>query len=181
MNKFTNITDKDYLLSEALLNVSIISFTGIIDSNTETYLITQVEAYLDSVKYREATKTKIMEIVIELLQNILHHTTQQSLNDNITGSTFKLEKSKKGFIISTSNFIPVRSIPALTKRIEYLNTLTPDELTSLYKDILKNGNDARETAGLGFIDIRRKSGKPLLFMFAPAGNNYSLFTVKALV
>jgi len=181
MNKGNNRIHTAYLFPPSIVKNVLISFLGLIDSNAETYLINQVETYLDSTKYRESTKTKVMDITIELLQNILHHSAPLPTDDKVAGNMFELEKSKTGFIISTSNFIATKKIAALTKRIEYLNSLTPDELTSLYRDILDNGNAIRETAGLGFIDMRRKSGKPILFMFAPAGNNYSLFTVKVFV
>jgi hypothetical protein len=184
MNKGKNLGGSEYLFPISVPNNILISFIGVIDSNAEVYLITQVEEYLDSIKCRETTKAKVMEIVIELLQNVLHHSPDQPLDEKIIGNTFQLERSKRGLIISTSNYILTRKIATLQKRIEYLNSLTPDELTSLHKDILGNGNSARETAGMGLIEIRRKSRNPILFMFAPPSNldnKYSLFTVKVLV
>ncbi len=183
MNKRNNLTDAAYLFRPAIPKNIPISFIGVINSDAETYLITQVEEYLESIKCSENTQAKIIEIMIELLQNILHHSPKLK-DDQLNGDIFELEKTAKGFIISTSNFIEKRKVAALTKRIEYLNTLNRDELNKLYQDILNNGNSVRETAGLGFIDMRRKSGKPIFFMFAPPStldNNYSLFTVKVLI
>lgn len=184
MNTSNNLSDSTYLFRQGIPKNIPISFIGVINSDAEAYLITQVEEYLDSIKCKESIKTKVMDIMIELLQNILHHSPEQPLNEKIVGNTFQLENSKEGFIISASNFIASRKIASLKKRIEYLNTLNREELTKLYRDILNNGNAVRETAGLGLIDIRRKSGKPVSFMFAPPSsldNNYSLFTVKVLV
>jgi hypothetical protein len=182
MKRGNILTDTAYLFRPSIPKNILISFIGVIDSNAETYLIQQVEEYLDSIKCRENIKMKVLEITIELLQNILHHSPVQPIAD--PHDSFQLEKGEKGFIISTFNFIENRKVAALAKRIEYLNSLSNLELTSLYRDILKNGNQERETAGLGLIDIRRKSGKPILFMFAPPStlnNKFSLFTVKVLV
>jgi hypothetical protein len=184
MKKGNNLTDSTYLFPPSIPANVLISFLGVIDSNAETYLITQVETTLDLIKCRENYKTKVMDIMVELLQNILHHSPALPLAEKIIGNTFQLEKRKGGFIISASNFIAAKNRAALTKRIEYLNSLTPDELASLYRDILKNGNTERETAGLGLIDIRRKSGKPILFKFelpSTGDTNFSFFTVKVLV
>ena len=161
----------------------IISFAGNIDSNTETSLITQVEEYLDSIKCVEARKMRVMEVMIELLQNVLHHAPPITDKDTTPQHIFQLENTKAGFMVSTSNPIKTKNILALKKRIDYLNSLTPDEVTSLQKDILKNGNDARETAGLGFIDMLKKSRSKILFRFDPPtpDNNYSLFSVNVLV
>ncbi len=163
------------------LKKPVISYYGTINSDIETELITQVETYLESIKCKPAATTKIMTILVELLQNILHHSNTKDLAHEIIGDSFQLETDTAGFIISTTNFIKTTKVATLTKRIEYLNTLGKEELANLYKDILNNGDTVRETAGLGFIDIRRKSGTPILFKFDPPNlpdNKYSLFTVR---
>lgn len=159
-------------------NDKLISFIGKLDSALETELITQVEKCLETLHCSEDEQQKIISMTVELLQNILHHSSTTPPGDNITESMFQLEKTKKGFVISTSNFMKTKKNMLLQKRIEYLNSLTLQELANLYKDILNNGQSARETAGLGLIDIRRKSRNPILFKFAPVNTDYSLVTVK---
>ncbi len=163
---------------------TLISFIGEIDSNIETDLLAQVEECLNTLKCPAAKQEKIIGITVELLQNILHHASPQPPGDNIIASVFQLEKDKDYYIISASNFMRTKKCAVLQKRIDYLNTLAPLELKNLYQNILDNGQAARETAGLGLIDIRRKSGKPILYKFelpSIRDNNYSLFNVKVLV
>ncbi len=100
---------------------TIISFIGNINSDTETALITQVEDYLDSIKCPEKIKARVMEVMIELLQNILHHAPPITEKDITPQHIFQLENAKPGFIISTSNPIKTKKIPLIQKRIENIS------------------------------------------------------------
>lgn len=159
----------------------LISYSGRVDSKAITTLLAKAETILEMYKCKPEYSQKVLNIMIELLQNIVDHTPPEALVDEAQPSTFLFEKTKNRFTVSTTNTMFTRKTALLKKRIEYLNSLTPGEMTALVKDIGKTANPALETSGLGLIEIIREAGSPILFKFEPAGNNFSLFSVKVLV
>jgi len=60
--------------------------------------------------------------------------------------------------------------------LENVNTLSKPDLDILYKKQLKEGSLSKKGgAGLGFIDIKRKTGKNLEFHFLPVNKSHSFF------
>jgi|HubBroStandDraft_5_1064220.scaffolds.fasta_scaffold425037_1 hypothetical protein len=159
----------------------LISYSGHVDSQVVTNLFAEAEICLDSLGLAPGPKAKILGIMIEMLQNIVDHSASEGLENKPEASSFVLEKSKKGFTLSTANKVYSGIIPHFKKRMEYLNSLTRADMTKLYRDILKNGKPESETSGLGLIDIIRKSGNPISFKFVPLGNKFSILTVKAIL
>lgn len=162
-------------------NNPLVSYSGAIDSQAISVLLAQVEKNLASLNSPADTKKKILGIMIELLQNILHHCPPSIVENKEHPPAFLLKKNRDGFILTASNLIHKNKIAGLKNRIETINSYTAEELKSQYQNHLENGRPISENAGLGLMDIHRKSGKPILVKFASASNNYCLFTVKVLV
>jgi hypothetical protein len=151
--------------------------SGVIDSQTIFKLLTQAENFLYSTGSPMNIKRKTIEIMTELLQNVYHHAEENEKE----ASTFLFKKKENRFMLTTTNMIHKNSIVLFKKQLSNLNLSTSRELTNMYREILKNGKLSNDNAGLGWIEIRRKSGSPVLFKFIPKDNNYSLFTVSVLV
>lgn len=158
-------------------NKPLFSYVGAINPQSIPFILVQIEDYLSRFYAIEGTKRKIMEVGLELLQNIYHHSTN---HDSIL-PYFTIKKEKKQFQISGSNFIGKKDIQPLKNRIDYLNSLDKEALNTQYISVLKNGSLLGENAGLGLITIRRKSNNAILYKFALQDNNYYLFTVIVLV
>ena len=76
---------------------------------------------------------------------------------------------------------PVRkeNIPPLQKALERINGLDKDGLKELYKEIIKNTTISdKGGAGLGFVDMARKSGEKLEWSFADMNDEFSFFCLK---
>jgi len=155
----------------------LVSYTGLIDSLSIATLLAQAEKSLEEINSPDDMKKKILGITAELLQNVFHHCPCQTEKTTL----FFIEKTEERFIITTSNLILENKTLSLTKQIENINACTTKQLTSHYRDLLKNGTLQGENAGLGLIDIRRKSGNAILFKFASADNTYALLTVNVLI
>jgi hypothetical protein len=80
------------------------------------------------------------------------------------------------FLVRTGNFIDARLIPELKERLDHVNSLDEDGLRELYR--LKLNDEERSvkgTAGLGFIDIARKSKNKLEYAFVGVNDKMSFF------
>jgi hypothetical protein len=66
--------------------------------------------------------------------------------------------------------------------LEQVNSLDKDELTELYKKQIKEGRlSEKGGAGLGFIDIKRKTGRNLEYHFLPINDVSSFFLLTSTI
>jgi hypothetical protein len=162
--------------------------------NSCNYLLTLAEKKLKEHNTDLRTKKKIINIMIEAVQNISKHGCQDKDNtvspllaigcsqpqngDGEKPQNGDAEKSGTYFII-TGNTITKGNKDYLNDRLDYLNSLTPEELKEYYMHTLRyhmitdNGG-----AGLGFLDMIRKSQNKLKYHFAPLSNKHYFFSFK---
>jgi hypothetical protein len=79
----------------------------------------------------------------------------------------------------TGNPIPKNHKEGLIDTLNLLNSKDKDGLKEMYKDIIKNSQISdKGGAGLGFVDMARKSGEKLEFLFAEMNEEYYFFCLK---
>jgi hypothetical protein len=67
--------------------------------------------------------------------------------------------------------------------LDEINSLDKDGLKSLYKEIIKSSSGLTDKggAGLGFVDMARKSGQKLVYKFQDIDDQTSFFSLKTIV
>ena len=121
---------------------------------------------------------RVFHVMVECLQNISKHADKlYNTEDNKEGmGIFMVSKADKKYSVTTGNVINTNKIGELKKLLEHINSLSKDELTELYKQQIKQGKlSERGGAGLGFIDIKRKTGEKLNYHFLPINKTSSFF------
>jgi hypothetical protein len=80
----------------------------------------------------------------------------------------------------TANKVSKHDILHLTQALDCVNNATKDELNAMYKKQLKEGTiSAKGGAGLGLIDIARKTDGKLEYLFIPVnGTDYFILKVE---
>ncbi len=131
----------------------------------------------------EDVQRKVFHVIVESLQNINHHAyrEKEKHEDSAGRGAFILSSDADHYNIITGNLIPSGDTGRLTKMMDRINAMDDEELTESYKKQLKNGHISEEGgAGLGFIDLRRKTGQKVEYRFEPEspGSTYYLFTIK---
>ena len=77
-------------------------------------------------------------------------------------------RDENEYYIYTGNFIEYNEVDALNEKLTKINNLDEVGLKNLYKEMLQNSRlSDRGGAGLGLVDIARKSGSKLYFDFNP--------------
>ena len=122
-------------------------------------------------------KKRVFYILVEGLQNITRHQEENTqLNAVDSNGIFVIQRIKDLYFITTGNLIENTQIPHLTKLINKINALSKDELNAYYKDTLNNGYlSDKGGAGLGLIDMARKSGNKLFYRFRELDEKHSYF------
>lgn len=125
-----------------------------------------------------ALQMKVFHIIVESLQNISKHAQNlKGLRNDLKGiGTFLIAKSLTEYFIIAGNIVHSDDKATMEELLEKINKLDKDGLKKLHKDQMKIGKISdRGGAGLGFIDIARKSGNPLSFVFKEIGDDAYFF------
>jgi hypothetical protein len=90
-----------------------------------------------------------------------------------------ISKDDKRYCVLTGNPILKGKAVLLTSNLNELNSKDKDGLKEMYKEIIKNTQISEKGgAGLGFVDMARKSGEKLEFTFSDMDAEYDFFCLK---
>jgi hypothetical protein len=140
-------------------------------------VLLMTEKNLDNMKEEGATKRKVFNVMVECLQNIVRHSEDRTKQDKT--AVFFIGIKEGEYFICTGNLVDSENVPVLQAKLEQINSLDKDGLKQLQKELISSGTlNERGGAGLGLIDIARKSGKKLDYNFDKIDDNqhfYSLY------
>lgn len=134
------------------------------------------ESKLEKEEQSSKTKKRVYSILVECLQNITRH--QDDTGDESPESLgyFVLQKKLDKYYITTGNLIDKENIDYIENLIVKINSLEKEELKAYYKEILEEGSFSNKGgAGLGLIDMAKKSGNKLHYKFREVNDLYSYF------
>lgn len=159
----------------------IFAYKGSVSPALFDNILTLVEKKISAFERPRTFRRKVHVIVVEILQNIFHHlnASQHLVPENTDSILFILGKNKGEYYITSGNFVLSSEIDTLADRIDWVNSLDGNELKKKYREILNNGQFSdKGGAGLGFIDIARKSGSSLEYSFEKIYPDCSFFSLK---
>jgi hypothetical protein len=139
-------------------------------------ILALTENKLEKEEQSSKIKKRVYSILVECLQNITRH--QDDAKNDLPDSMglFVIQKQDEKYFITTGNMVMNHNIDYIKNLIETINSLEKEELKNYYKMVLEDGSlSAKGGAGLGLIDMARKSGNKLLYQFRPVENNMSFF------
>ena len=161
----------------------LLSFKGIVTSDLLTTVLNIMENKMQTLQESSVIKKKVFNVLVECIQNLYHH-AEQNLDD-LNASRAILEKQSaivlvvydgNEFMIRTGNYIENRKVNELKERLNTINSMNSEELKFFYQERLSASTiSSKGTAGLGMIDIARKSGNKLEFEFLKINEQTSFF------
>jgi hypothetical protein len=160
---------------------TILSFIGEIESAHIEEVMQNLEDNLEKLGENVKIKKKLYNTLIEALQNLYHHADDINLSDNdqSPNAICVVDHYADHYKILTGNYIKNDKIKLFKVKLERINELTKEELKKYYLEVLNNGEKSlKDGAGLGMIEISRKTDDKLDFDFVTLNNNYSLFILK---
>ncbi|MBU0489159.1 MAG: SiaB family protein kinase [Bacteroidetes bacterium] len=145
------------------------AFTAIAENN----MITEAE---DS-----RVKKRVFHVMVECLQNLTKHSEEIQSQEPIKNGTgvFIVGKKEDAYHIITGNPLSNDRIIPLRDLLDNINALDKDGQKKLFTKVLKEGAlSDKGGAGLGLIDIARKTGERLDYHFEPVDEKNSFFLLK---
>lgn len=158
----------------------ILSFKGEFTSDLLTSILHIMEAKMHSLGITPRRKKRVFNVLVECFQNLYHHIEEHTESEG----EIVFQKSALIMVMSdgdkitvrTGNYIRNEGIDDLEKRIEMINSLSDEQLRELYQKRLSDSElSIKGTAGLGLIDIARKSKSKLDYEFINVDNSCSFF------
>lgn len=159
----------------------ILSFKGIVTAELLTSVLHIMEAKMDYMHETPRIKKKVFNVLVECLQNLYHHvdenqtqTTKEQLERK--SALVLIVKEPGNFLIRTGNYIENDKASELQQRLNIINSMDKEGLKVYYQNRLNDSTvSTKGTAGLGMIDIARKSGNKLDFEILKINKESSFF------
>ncbi|MGY6560517.1 MAG: SiaB family protein kinase [Luteibaculaceae bacterium] len=154
----------------------ILAYEGVVNQDLTKAFTSLTENNLSDED--SSVSKKVFHIMVECLQNLAKHTLKEEPID-YKSSIFLVSKGDKFFSVTTGNSIAIEARDDLEKKLTHLNSLEKDEIKKLYIQTLKSGDLSEKSgAGLGLIDMVKKTGQKLEFSFVEINDKFSFFLFK---
>jgi hypothetical protein len=130
----------------------------------------------------DMVKKRVYNIMTELLQNICKHEFKDTNETDGIESLFMISSTETEYHIITGNALKENVIDIIVDKIKKVNSLDAEGLKAFYKETRLNTTISEVGgAGLGFIDIARKSCNPISYHFKRVNGDIWSFTQLVIV
>ncbi|MFP4527827.1 MAG: SiaB family protein kinase [Candidatus Kapaibacterium sp.] len=148
----------DYYLANKKNNI-LLSFKG---SLSQEILVEMGSLIKNKLKVDKKLK-KIFAVFVEMAQNIMHYSFEKEYieqEDKMVGSGIIVFTESPGYYLITSgNFVNPGNAEALINKIAKINSMNSETLSSEYRRQMRRPQEDNHGAGLGLMEIRRKSSE----------------------
>lgn len=149
----------------------VLIYLGVFDDDLTTILLDINEASKSEMK---ASKKKMSFLIAECFQNIIRHSEKTEKSEVYKGFPEMFMLRDKGIIhhLVTSNVVDTATKNLLQNSLNSLKDLNAEQLRELYLHAFKtNTHSEKGGAGLGLIEMARKSGVAPSFEFISVAND----------
>jgi hypothetical protein len=152
-----------------------LAYMGVFDDDLTETLMRNNET---SIQEPQKLKKRLAFLIAECFQNIIRHSDDPAVieSEAVKPKIFILRNIGNVHYISSTNLILNSKKEDLEVKLRSINTLSLDELKTIYLGALANNQMTEKGGGgLGLIEMARKSGSPLDFAFDLINELLSVF------
>jgi hypothetical protein len=146
--------------------------------------ISLAEAQMEENAEAARVQRIVSHVMVECLQNISKHADDYETGNYLYSGkgVFLVSNTTDSFQVTTGNAVLKDKTKAITKLIDSINQMEDPQLKDLYMKQMREGTlSEKGGAGLGLIDIRRKTGNKLDYHFHPLSDKLSFFLLTATI
>lgn len=126
-----------------------------------------------------STIRKVYSVMVETLQNMSKHSDEITDKFSVGKGLFLIGKKNDIYYVLTSNKVSNPKRVDLEAAINQVNNASRDELKNMFKKQITEGRlSDKGGAGLGLIEIAKRTRNRLDYQFLPMDDNSSLFILK---
>lgn len=166
---------RDKMMRERLMFV----YRGVVTNDNSIPLLMLLEKEMENSEFGFVGRKRLFMFVLESLQNVSRHSDHSRFADM---SLVVYSKTGNGYTVTTGNVLPSSSINDLKSKLDEINNLQADEIRNVYRQMLSTAEfSSKGGAGLGLIEMAKKTGNKLDYDFVPLDNEHSYFVLSKTV
>ncbi len=177
------LTHLDHLRALMAVQNPIMQYQRAFNQEFILEVLAQLERFMQNQGERLRTIRKAFNIITESLQNVAKYTDQLEAADSLP--IFVMDQQRDRYLIASGNLVHRSKVVPLKKRLDQINNLDRNGIQQAYLQVIRKNmmNPLREKnrAGLGLIEIARKSQNKLRYQFLPYGKDYYYFLLVATI
>ncbi len=157
----------------------LISFSGAFTHSIIEEIGNAIKCYLANENLAMGTITDVFAVYIEQTQNVRNYLKKPDVCDEHQGSAILVITNIDGrYTVCSGNAILRDDVPEFVAHLEMINSLDKDGLKKLYKEQLRKKLDPdAQGAGVGLIDMARRSCGKLEYKFERQNDMYDFFSL----
>ena len=174
--------DRNHLLKQVMERDSSFIYYGNFSDSVNDALIPLAENLMKKTETSMITRKRTFYILIECIQNVNRHHFNTSKKPYLPKELFFVQGDQGHFNITSGNVMKSSDMPSLRSKLMKLNSLSPEGLNAHYKTILKETVlTSKGGAGLGLIEVVRKSSNKIRFKFQQLNEKHSFFSMETTI
>jgi hypothetical protein len=166
---------RDKMMKERLMFV----YRGVVTNENSASLLMLLEKEMENSEFGFVGRKRLFMFVLESLQNVTRHSDRNQYSEM---SMVVYSKTGSGYTVTTGNVIETDKIGDLRSKLEQINKLGSEEIREVYRNMLSNAEfSSKGGAGLGLIEMAKKTGNKLDFDFISLDDKFSYFILSKTV
>jgi hypothetical protein len=166
---------RDKMTKERLMFV----YRGVVTNENSVSLLMLLEKEMENSEFSFVGRKRLFMFVLESLQNVSRHS---KINEHADMSLVVYSKTNSGYTVTTGNVISTESIASLRSKLEEINSIDAKDIRNVYRQMLSSAEFSNKGgAGLGLIEMAKKTGNKLNFDFKELNDKFSYFVLSKTV
>ena len=160
-------------------SIKLLDYHGEVDHKKIDQLLKKLKNSKHYVALNKTTARRVYSILVECLENISKH-SEKRLPECINYPPYvKVFKNKSKVFIRTGNLVTDEKALHLSNRLDQINQVDDTELNRLFDDMINKVHENKvNTAGLGFMLMKFKSGNPIEYSLFRTDCKMILFEIR---
>ncbi len=154
-------------------------YRGVVTNENSIPLLMLLEKEMENSEFGFVGRKRLFMFVLESLQNITRHRSDMS---HAKMSLVIYSKAGDGYTVTTGNAIRNDNVLYLENKLKEINNLKPEDVRLVYRQMLGNTElSIKGGAGLGLIEMAKKTGNRLDYDFVKLDETFSYFVLSKTV
>ena len=139
--------------------------------------------YLEGSETKKGSAMDVFSVYIEQAQNVRNYLARKSFAEaSHNNAIIVIGRRGERYVVSSGNIIESQDVTELSARLDSLTRLDAEGLRRLFKERLRAPTRSEGGgAGMGLIEIARRSSEALQYAFHPVDDRYRFFCLTAIV
>ena len=153
-------------------------YHGFMSDEFTTKIISVIENNIEKNEEPKVVRNKVSYLIAESFQNIFRHgaSKEKERYSYSKPGFFMIRVLGDSYVISTANLIKNENVDGIENKLLKLKSLDKDQLKALHNEVLGSLKITdKGGAGLGLIDMARKTNNELVYNFEKVDDVFSFF------